>query len=89
MFSNRRQVARVMPAIVAMLLLFSMPAVAAFAAVKATSGGDQHVKLAPKTIKGLQVQLEDYLKKDTDLDQVPIWACCQTRQSLGLLVNYY
>lgn len=67
MFSSGRKVARLISAIVAMLLLFSMPAVAGFAAVKATSGGDQHVKLAPNTIKGLQAQLEGYLKKDTEL----------------------
>lgn len=60
MSSSRRKSAL---APVAALLLF----IAGFAAVKATSGANQHAKIAPDTIKALQAELEDYLKKDTEL----------------------
>lgn len=63
MSSSGRKSARVILAIVAMLLLF----VAGFAAVNATSGESRHKKLDADTIKGLQAQLKDYLKKDTEL----------------------
>ncbi len=63
MSSSESKSTRVLLASVVTLLLF----VAGFAAVKATSREGQHTKLAPNTIKGLQAQVEDYLKKDTEL----------------------
>lgn len=63
MSSSGRKSTKVLLASVAALLLF----IAGFAAVKATSGANQHAKIAPDTIKALQAQLKDYLKKDTEL----------------------
>lgn len=79
MYLGKRKFFGTLLALTTMLLLFSMPIVAGFAAANISSGGNQNVKLSANTIRALQTQLNGFMK---DYTRASYWKLVDLKTTL-------